>query len=448
MISTKSNVDLEKDSIPKLFLNYCIPILITMIMTSSYTLVDGIFVSIKLGDKAMSSIALVWPLFPVIMATSMLFAIGGSSFISFYLAKNRFYVARLIFSSIIYSVFPISIIVGILLYFNAHYVVDLLAQDLSYDVRRMSIEYLQGIFILLFGVFLQPILDMFMINNKSPKYATFCVLISAITNIILDYFFLFILEIGIIGSSYATSLALVMGAFLLILGFNKKRGSLYFIKDFNAKVIFKSMLLGIPIASSEISSSFTMWLYTYVLRKIDGEDALTIYSSILYTGFMFFTILLAIAQTVQPIASFNYGLRKFERLKEIIKFFIICMFLCGVVLYFIFFMFDFVAVYLFIQNPDLREKSKIAMNIYYTSYIFLGINLLISIYLQSIQKTFASFIVTIFYTLIFITIFLPTLSFYFGMNGAWVSNTVSQFLAFIVSTYILIHQMKNINAKK
>lgn len=458
-------LDLAKDSIPKLFINYFFPMLFAMLAMASYSTVDGIFVNKKLGDDAMKAIVAVWPLFPIFMACSLMFSLGGASMIGYYLAKQKKQLARTIFSSIVSLLLPLFICIGLIMYCYAQEIIQHFIKNLSYNVEIMAIEYLKGISLGLFGIILQPILDICVVNDKRPKLAMSAMFLGAICNVILNYLFLFVWDFGIIGSAYATTLAHIIASCLLIWHYirqewrvrffkcfgntififiqNKlsfllhKKGDLYFIPIINWRFITRAMKLGSPYAASEASVGFIMWFYNKTLKDIGGENSLAIYSAILYAGFNFFTILLALAESQQPLASFNYGIRNFERLKKLLIFYISVELIVSACVYAIFFIFDKQIAAMFLKNLDLKIQSAEAMRIYFIGFIFLGINLIVALYLQSLQRAFSSFIITLSYTLIFVVILLPIFTHIYGLYGAWLTYPISQICALCVTLLVL-----------
>ncbi|MWV61966.1 hypothetical protein DCO58_06760 [Helicobacter saguini] len=444
--------------------------LFAMLAMASYSTVDGIFVSIKLGDDAMKAIVATWPIFPTLMAFALMFALGGASLISYYLAKGKKELACRIFSSICYLLFPFSLVLGILCYFNADSLVELLVKNLSSEVKAMAIEYLKGVCVGLFGIIMHPILDICVVNDKRPRFAMFAMFLGAACNVILNYLFLFVFEFGIVGSAWATILGHIIGSLVLVIHYIPseirvkiatffgtrlcnfleskstlltKKGDLCFTRTFSWRLIFRSAKLGIPYASSEASVGFVMWLYNATLKGIGGESALAIYSAILYAGFNYFTILLALAESIQPIASFNYGMRNFTRLRAILRFYIVAELLISIALYGIFFIFSEYIAAAFLKDMSLKTQSAAAMSVYFFGFIFLGINLIIALYLQSLQRALASFIVTMSYTLIFIVILLPLMARLLGFDGAIMAYPISQILALVTSVAVLYRVSNN-----
>lgn len=465
MAHTTSNLDLARDSIPKLFVNYFIPMLLTMLAMASYGTVDGIFVSEKLGDDAMKAIMVVWPLFPAMMACSLMFSLGGASLIGYYLAKGRAQHACVIFSSIVYLLLPFSLCVGVLFYIYADAMISCFVRDLTPNVHAMAVDYLRGIAVGLFGIIIHPVLDICVVNDKRPRFAMFAMFLGAGSNIILNYMFLFVWELGIIGSAYATALGHIIGSVVLLWHYLEtrhramlfffwnpnlatkvcvrlpflfqKQGELRFVRAFKWGLLGRVMQYGSPYAASEASVGVVMWLYNQILKDIGSEQALAVYSSVLYAGFIFFTIIIALAESIQPLASFNYGLRAFDRLRAILRFYMRVAVILTCVLYILFFVGgDFVAA-LFLKNADLKAQSATAMHIYFIGYIFLGFNMVVAFYLQALQRAFASFIVTLSDTLLFIVILLPIMTYYYGVVGAWIAFPLAQLCALIVSVVVV-----------
>ncbi|TLD84858.1 MATE family efflux transporter [Helicobacter trogontum] len=473
MLNTKSSLNLANDGIPKLFFNYFIPMLLAMLAMASYSTIDGIFVNKKLGDDAMKAIVVVWPLFPAMMACSLMFALGGASLISYYLAKGRAHIARAIFSSIVYLLLPLSLIFGALGYMYASIVIDFFAQNLTPNVHGMAVDYLRGTCVGLFGIILHPVLDMCVVNDKRPRFAMFAMFLGAICNVIFNYLFLFVWEFGIIGSAYATTLGHIIGSCVLLwhyvepkyralmLGFFncnfaskirislpficEKKGELYFVKVFDWKLLGRAIKYGSPYAASEASVGIVMWLYNQILKDTGGESVLAVYSAILYAGFNFFTITMALAESIQPIASFNYGMRLFSRLKEVLRFYIYVALGLSCVLYALFFIFSDFIISLYLKDLELKEQSKVALNIYSIGYIFMSLNLVIALYLQALQQALASFIVTIAYTLAFIIVLLPVMTYFYGIMGAWIAYPISECCALCVSVGVLYYVTKRMS---
>lgn len=446
MVFKSSSIDLKKDSIPKLFFYYFIPALCTMLCLSTYSTIDGIFVGKKIGENGLAAIGICWAIFPAFIAFELLFAFGGAALVSYFLGKDQAHRARLVFSSVFYCVAVMSLVfLGIGVIFT-HEILDILiaGKPLSQEIRALAQEYLFIIFLGTPFFLLHPLSDIFVINDKRPILGTIAMLIGALSNIALNYFFLFVLDMGIDGSALATLCAHAITFFILFLHFLRRRGKLYFIPRFSFAAVISSAKTGLPESVSELSASIVMLLFNATLLSVVGDKGVQIYSIVMYCGIVFFTILLSVSQALQPIASFNYGAGNFARLRQILLFSLLMVVGIGVALYALFYAFDRHLVELFLRDKDstLLSESIEAMSVYYIGYVILGVNIVCAVFLQSVQRTKSSFIITMCHAILFLAILLPLMGEKWGAMGAWSSYPLAQACALIVTIAVMIYEAR------
>ncbi|MGI0406977.1 MATE family efflux transporter [Helicobacter himalayensis] len=444
------NIDISKDSLTRLFFYFFIPNLCAMLALSTYSTFDGIFVGKAIGDKALAAIGVCWPVFPVLIAFELLFGMGAASIASYYLGRGQEHRARLMFSSVCYFAFFSSVVLGFVLF----YFVDFIALQLGAndEIAPFVVEYLHVIFLGSFIIVLHPLLDVFTINDKRPVLAMSAMIIGSVGNIILNYLFLFVFEMGIFGAALATILGHFMGMCILLTHFIFKKGKIYFVRAFDFRSLFASARNGVPQSFAELSVSFVMIFFNHLLKELGGSSALSVYSILLYSGTIIFTVILSCAQGVQPIASFNYGAREFARVKKIYLFVVAFATACGLLLFGLFNVFDTYIISLFLREDTtyLLDSTSHAMHIYFLGYVFLGFNLVSSIFLQSIQRPLSSFIVTISTNLLFVVALLYILSTHFGIDGVWASYPLSFLCASFVTFGVMYYEFHKgaLGAKK
>lgn len=439
-----TTLDLKKDSIIKLFFYYFIPALCAMLALSTYSTIDGIFVGRKIGTDGLAAIGACWAVFPACIAYELLFGFGGAAIVSYFLGKDHAARARLVFSSIFYFVSISSVMIGVLGFVFAGEILGFLTRGkpISNEIRELAITYLQITFLGMPFLILHPLSDIFVVNDKRPILGMFAMVLGSLSNIALNYVFLFVLDMGIEGSALATILAHLIGFSVLVSHFLRKRGELFFIPRFSFPAIISSAKSGLPESISEISAAVVMLLYNGALLKIAGDMGLAVYSVVLYCGIVFFTILLSVSQALQPIASYNYGAGNFARLRFALFFSLFMALVIGMGLYGLFFAFapEFVALFVSPSDP-IAPLSAQAMKIYYIGYVLLGINMACAIFLQSIQRTLSSLIITICYTFLFVEMILPVLSDRYGLDGAFASYPLSQVLALVVAVLVMGYEL-------
>ncbi|GAA8315029.1 HP1184 family multidrug efflux MATE transporter [Helicobacter pylori] len=440
----KKKIDLHKDSIRKLFFYYFIPLAFSMISLSTYSMIDGMFVGKKLGKEAIAAVNIAWPIFPALVAYELLFGFGAASIVGYFLGQNKTHRARLVFSSVFYFVAISTFILSMALLPFSENIVRLFGSNdalLSMSKRYIEIILMGAVFMVL-----HPLADVFVINDKRPILAMVAMLIGSLANIFFNYLFIFVLEVGVQGSAIATVIGHAIGVLVLMQHFWFKKGQLYFIKRFSLSSVISSAKSGVPQSTAEFSASIMILLFNTAIMHTAGERFVSVYGIVMYNAIIFFTTLFAISQGIQPIASFSYGARNLERVKEVFVFGLKVAFCIGIVFYGAYYFLDEFLIKLYLQpseqDPLFMQETKRAMNIYYIGYVFLGMTLLCTVFFQSIQRAKSSFIITISHTLGFMVILLPILSYFYGINGVWVTYPIAQFLAFLVALGVTYYEIK------
>ncbi|GAA9706023.1 HP1184 family multidrug efflux MATE transporter [Helicobacter pylori] len=440
----KKKIDLHKDSIRKLFFYYFIPLAFSMISLSTYSMIDGMFVGKKLGKEAIAAVNIAWPIFPGLIAYELLFGFGAASIVGYFLGQNKTHRARLVFSSVFYFVAISVFILSIALLPFSETIARLFGSNdalLSMSKRYIEIILMGAVFMVL-----HPLADVFVVNDKRPILAMVAMLIGSLANIFFNYLFIFVLEVGVQGSAIATVIGHAIGVLVLMQHFWFKKGQLYFIKRFSLSSVISSAKSGVPQSTAEFSASIMILLFNTAIMHTAGERFVSMYGIVMYNAIIFFTTLFAISQGIQPIASFSYGARNLERVKEVFVFGLKVAFCIGIVFYGAYYFLDEFLIKLYLQpseqDPLFMQETKRAMNIYYVGYVFLGMTLLCAVFFQSIQRTKSSFIITLSHTLGFIIVLLPILSHFYGINGIWVTYPIAQFLAFLVALGVTYYEIK------
>lgn len=445
--SKMQKIDLKSHSIYKLYFRYFLPSLCAMLALSSYNVVDGIFVGQHIGEAALAAVGIAWPVFPVLIAYELLFGIGAASIASYHLGRGEAQKAREVFSSVLYFALISGVLIGLFLYAFCDEIVILLGA--SENIAPLAKQFLEVIFLGAVIIVAHPLLDIFVMNDKRPVLAMVAMIVGAVSNIILNYTFIFILELGLTGSALATICGHSIGFLILLSHFVLKKGEIFFVLAFKFKALFKSAQNGVAQAFAELSASVVMLVANHLLVSLGGDRAVAMYSVIMYSGIMLFTALLSASGAVQPIASFNFGAALYERLLKVLKFALCFALILGGALYAMSWIFSQNLVIAFLQKNQLGGVDEAflndviaAMRIYFLGYFFVGFNMVVASFFQSIQRPLSSFIVTISYTLIFVLILFMILPNFYGLNGIWMSYPCAEFLSFFVAIFMLFYEFK------
>lgn len=415
----------------KKFLTYALPSALAMFVASLYTVIDGIFVGQGVGDTALAAINLVIPLTIMLFGMATMFAVGGGALISKNLGNKDPERANYMFQQVFKFLLILSLIISLICVVFAGPIVKGLGAtpDLMADAKT----YLRFYSLFCIPNIIGISLNSFIRNDGRPKLAMIATILGAITNITLDYLFIFPLQMGLRGAAIATGLGQIMTVAILLPHFINKRGSLTFGNvKLDIAIIKEFSSIGFPSFFAEAAFSIIIFLTNTALIKTVGETSITAYSIINYLTTPIYMLLLGLAFGAQPLLSYHFGAKesnamlKYYRLTNITA--------CIINLFFIglCFFLGRQMISIFTQDAQIIDMTYIGLNIVNLAFTVVGINLATTIYYQAIeQPKYSNWICTC-RSLIFLPIVLITLASLFGIHGIWASLLLSEILTMIV----------------
>lgn len=435
----KDSIDFGSMEIPKLFRKLFIPTVLGMVFSAIFVITDGIFVGKGVGSDALAAVNITAPLFMITTGIGLMFGVGASVVASIHLSQGKRKVAginitqALIFSSILI------LLMSALCFFFAAPVGRILGS--SDRLLPLVIEYMHWyVPFLVFYLLLNA--GMFYIRlDGSPQYAMMCNAVAAVSNIILDYIFIFRLDWGLMGAAFATSIGTTIGGIMTLvylLRFSKT------LKPVRIKFSKKSMQLtrrnigymvklGSSAFVSEASIAVMMFLGNYVFIRYLGESGVAAFSIVCYFFPIIFMVYNAIAQSVQPIISYNFGQKDKARVRSAVRLSIRIAFIFGICFFAGTLLFNKQIVSLFIEQG--YEAYSIAVKgipYFATGYIFFAINMVSISYYQSIEQAKRATTVTLLRGVIFMLIGFLLLPAVWGVKGIWLAVPFAELLTLLL----------------
>lgn len=436
----------NKKELRKKFFSYTIPSVVAMWVFSIYTMVDGIFVSKGAGPVALTAVNLSMPYINAIFSLALLFATGASTIIAIYLGKNEQEKANKAFSLIMATITILSIIILGLSLLN----LDKIAIFLGATENTMQLvkDYLH-IIIVFNGFFIVSYcLEVLVKTDGFPYLATVGVVISAISNIILDYIFVMKFGWGIKGAAFATGLSQVFSAIFFVAHFFMAKSKLKFTKfKFDFSVIKRTILIGFPDSTTELSIGIVTLLFNQSILRVIGESALVSYSIICYISTLVLMTMIGITQGMQPLSSYYFGKEEFSTIKKLLSMSLKTVLVVSIVIFVVCIFFDDQIVQMFIDKSDmdLYNYSTDVFKTYAMSFLFLGYNVLIAGFCASIEKPLGATLISLGRGLILVVVCLIAMISIFGGDGIWLTTVASEAIVLIMSFVILKKYLKSIN---
>ena len=432
----------------KQFLKYLGPSVAAMWVFSLYTIVDGIFVSKSVGELALASVNIAMPFINFIFAISVLFSTGASTIIAIYLGKKDLEKANEAFSLNLFTITALAIIITTTSILGLDYLAKILVA--TPDTIGYVKDYL--FIISLFNIFfiVSYSLEVIVKADGFPFLATIGVVISAITNIALDYIFVIKLGYGVRGAAFATGIAQVFSTLFFLSHFLRKKSNLRFVKfKFSFKTIKRIISLGFPDCTSELSVGLVTILFNQTLLRLIGQDALISYSVICYVNTLILMTMIGITQGAQPLISYYFGAGEINKVNHLFKIALKTVLITSVLVFASSMIFAGNITGLFInpQETQLFTSTVFVFKLYSISFLFVGFNLIISGFFVSIEQPLSSAIISLGRSLVLVTISLFILTKLFGGNGIWITTAVSEFITLIIALSLLFKLFINKNVE-
>lgn len=422
----------------KKFLSYAIPSALAMFISSLYTVIDGIFVGQGVGDLALAAVNVVIPLTIMLFGMATMFAVGGGALISKNFGSKDVETANLMFHQVFKFLLIISFIISITcVIFAGPIVKGLGATPDLYDLAKTYLRF--------YSLFCIPniigiALNSFIRNDGNPKLAMIATLSGAITNIVLDYLFIFPLQLGLFGAAMATGLGQVVTVSIILIHFIRRQGQLRFGNvKLNFNIIKEFSSIGFPSFFAEAAFSIIIYLTNIALVKTVGEIGITTYSIINYLTTPIYLLLLGLAFGAQPLISYHFGAKEQEPMMKYYRLTNKTNYLINFLFIAICFFFGRPIISIFTQDPTIIDMAYVGLNIVNAAFIIIGLNLNTTIYYQAIETPKYSNFLCACRSVIFLPIVLFILTNLFGLHGIWAALMVSELLtllAFLIFTNI------------
>jgi MATE efflux family protein len=434
-----------KDNILKDFTKYVSLNVISMIGLSFYILADTFFIANGVGSIGLTALNLVLPLWSLMSGFGLMIGIGAGISYSIKRGKNSEKGANKVFTHAMLmgvSIGAIITIIGVI--FSYDIVVILGADEL---VAPLASKYLKTLLSFSCIFIVNSIITAFVRNDNNPKLAMIAMTIGSLSNVILDYIFIYPFKLGMFGAALATGATPILSLLILSLHFIKKKNNFKLIKcKINFAYMKRIISLGVPSFITEVSSGLIILLFNFTILKISNNTGVAAYGIIANLALIVISIFTGIAQGIQPIISKSYGEGKIKNIRTIFKYGIITAIILGVGCYLFGLIFSEEIVDLFNSEGDkvLLSMAIEGINIYFSAFIFMGINIVTTSFFASINKPKESFAISMIRGLIIVIPLILLLPNFLGMTGVWLTIPLSEAITLFISIIIYFKYKREI----
>lgn len=440
-----NSADLGNKPIGKLLVQQALPASIGILVMSLNILVDTIFVGNWIGPIAIAAINVVLPVSFFIAALGMAIGIGGSSIISRALGANNKEKALKTFGNQI----TLTVIVTVALVILGLTFINTLIP--AFGGKGAIFEPAKIYYtVVLYGV---PFLALCMMGNTviraegKPKFGMVAMIIPSVGNLILDYILINVLDMGMMGAAWATTISYLLCFGYILWFFLSKNSELKLSLGhfgFERSILKEISSLGFVTLSRQAVVSVTYLLMNNILFNLGGAEGVTVYAII--SRMLMFALfpVLGITQGFLPIAGFNYGARKFTRVRSSIKTAILYACTLGVIVFLGIFFLSEEIVRIFTDSTVIVDKTPSAMKWVFAATPIVAIQLIGAAYFQAVGKAVPALLLTLSRQGFFFIPLVLILPAYFGELGVWISFPIADVLSTIVTAIFLDREIRRI----
>lgn len=442
MDNKQATLELGTKPVGKLLMQYAIPAIIAMTASSLYNMVDSIFIGQGVGAMAISGLAITFPFMNLSAAFGAAIGLGASTLMSVKLGQKDYRTAE----NILGNTITLNIIIGvtfgvvclmfldpILRFFGAS------DQTIVYARDYMEIILLgNAITHLYFGM------NSALRSASKPRHAMYATMFTVVLNTILDPLFIWTFGLGIRGAAYATVLSQLVALIWQFWIFSNpkelirlKRG-IYSIRGDLVKNIIG---IGISPFSMNVCACMVVIFINNQLVRFGGDMSVGAYGIANRIVFIFLMFVMGINQGMQPIAGYNYGAQKLDRMMQVVKLSIIAATVIMILGWFLAMLAPRQCVSLFTTDQHLIDTTVHGMRIMMVMLPIVGYQMVITNFFQCIGKVKISIFLSLSRQLLFLLPALALLPIWFGLDGVWLAQPVSDLIASVVTAWIMIVYM-------
>ncbi len=441
--------ELGTEKIWTLIKSYALPAIIAMTASSLYNMVDSIFVGQGVGPLAISGLAVTFPLMNLSTAFGTLVGVGGATILSILLGQRNYEASNKVLGNIV----SLDIIIGFLFAVVALIFLDpiLYFFGASENTIGYAREYMQ---IILYGNVISHVyfgLNGAMRASGSPKMAMGLTIFTVLFNTALDPVMIFTMGMGIKGAAWATIISQLIAMVIALHHFNDRKKAIHFEKGIlrlDVRVAKDSLEIGFGPFLMNTAACIVALFINQQLGKYSGDLGIGAYGICNRITFMFVMICMGLNQGMQPIAGYNYGARKYSRVREV---YFKTAFLATIVSVLCFIVCEFTPKLMcsvFTRDPELLELASHGLRIMNAMFIVVGFQMVGTNLFQCLGMVKKSIFLSLSRQLLCLVPAIYLLPLALGADGVWWSFPISDLVASALTAVLLgrlFRKFKNLN---
>ncbi len=427
-------MDLLKDSPKKLYLRYLSAALGGTLIMSVYATVDTIAIGQYEGPNGTAAVTTFGPIFNMIFALGLLFGIGGSVLMAHKRGEGDARSGNLFFTrALVASIAASAVLMALLLPFASPFLQLCGAHDEA--VLTLAMAYSHWIILAAPCFVVGQALVPFIRNDNAPFKTTLAVMVGGVFNMVGDWFFVFVCDMGAGGAGLATALGQLICFLILLTHFRSKKCALRIVRDARIPVvstIAPVIKTGCSVFIIDLAVGVLNALFNNQILHYFNTAALSVYGVIGCFAMLLQTFAYSCGESAQAIMSINYGARQYDRVRAVFRYSCVVAVALSVLWSALMFLFPNSIVSLYMNATD--EVLAIApgyMRRYAVCILLMGFNVNSTYYFQSVERPNVSTCISLLRGIILGGLFLLVLPLLFGGNALWFAMACVEVIVFV-----------------
>ena len=439
--------EMGEEPISKLLLKFSLPAMVGMFVNALYNIVDRIYIGNipEIGPNAIAGVGVVFPIMIISIGFCLLIGMGGATNISISLGQKQKDSAEKYLGNATF----LAIIFGLILTFITIFSMDFYISKLGTSpvTEPYARDYLTIVALGFPFLMAGYVTNAAVRSDGNPKISMITLLLGAITNIILDPIFIFWMGLGVKGAAIATIISQIVSAIWTICYFNSKWSGIklhfknLFLEWSKVKNIF---IIGAGPFVLQMGSSVVTLVLNSSLMKYGGDIAVGAMTIVNAVNTFILMPIFGINQGVQPILGFNYGARKYHRVREA---FILAVKGAITISTLGFLTIQLLSKYfivIFTSNPELLNAASNGLRVFTLMFPFVGFQIIAAVYFQAIGKPKTTMFLSLSRQFIFLIPIVLLFSRLWGVKGIWMAVPCADILSVTVTFIMTKRELNNL----
>ncbi len=423
-------------------MKFAVPTIAMSVFMAFYTMVDGLFVSKLIGTGALSAINLTAPVIQLVTAVSTMLATGGSAVVMKKMGEQKTREAREDFTFLIL----VNILAGAAMCVLGYALMGSVfsRMGLSAEVMDYCISYLSRYLLFAVPILLMNNFTLYMIAAEKADLSLICSVAGGVLNMILDYVFIALFDMGIGGAAVATGLGYSVTAVAGLFVFARKKSLLHFTKPaFRFRMLANAAANGCSEMATALVSGMITMMFNWTMLHYVGEDGVAAVTIIMYVLTFASSLYSGYSYGVAPMISYYYGKKDHEKLNKLVSSSLRMIAVISIVTSSVSFAVTKPLVSIF-TSPDhpVYGLAVTGNRICVTALLFIGFNIFASGLFTALSNGGVSAVLAFSRSFVFMMIAMLILPALLGVNGIWLATPAAELMAVALSAFMFLKYRK------